>query len=104
MAAGLVQGLQFENRVTRRRVAERFHCRSFRNREEALNLAGEAIEIRFENRRAQLGGKLAYGVATAPQSADEYNFAGCAGIAHPIGIAAGANQIRSPSELDRGNG
>ena len=103
-AAGLVQGLQFENRVTRRKVVERFHYRSSWNQEESLNLAREAIEISFENRRAQVGGKLAYGIATALQGADEYDFADCAGIVHPIGIAAGANQIPSPSELNRVDG
>jgi|SRR6516162_1810443 len=103
-AAGLVQGLQFENRVTRRKVVERFHYRSSWNREESLNLAREAIEISFENRRAQVGGKLPYGVPTTPQGADEYNLADCAGIAHTIGIAASANQIPSLSELDRVDG
>jgi hypothetical protein len=48
---GLVQWLQLEDRVPRRQIVECFHCRSLRDGEEALHLAGEAVKIGFENRR-----------------------------------------------------
>src|SRR5215472_12531403 len=49
------------------------HCRSLRHGEEALHLAGEAVEIGLENRPAA-GRKLAHGVAAAHR-AGEHDFA-----------------------------
>jgi hypothetical protein len=43
----------------------------------------------------------ARGIAVAAHGAGEHDFAGCAGIAHPIGNAAGADQIPPPIEIER---
>ena len=51
-------------------IIECFHRRSLRYGEEALDLAGEAVEIGFENRWTQAGGKLAHGIAAPPHRAD----------------------------------
>ena len=42
---GLLCRLQLEDRIPRREIVERFHRRSFGDREETLHLAGEAIKI-----------------------------------------------------------
>src|SRR5216683_6557926 len=48
-----------------------------------------AVEIGRENRWTQAGAKLAHGIAAAAHRADERDFACRAGIAHPVGVAAG---------------
>ena len=100
-ASGLTQRLQLEDRVPRRYIVERFHRRSFRDREESLNLAIEAVKIGFENRWTHPREKLAHGIAMAAHCADEHHFACRAGIAHPVGIAAGANEITPPLEFEQ---
>jgi hypothetical protein len=82
---------KLEDRVTRRQIIECFHRRSLWHREEALYFACEAVEIGFENRGALVARKLADGIATAAQRAGEDDFTRRADIAHPVGIAAGAN-------------
>ena len=53
---GLVQWLQFEDRVLRRQIVECFHCRPLRNGEEALHLAGEAVKIALRTGGGMLTG------------------------------------------------
>src|SRR5262249_26830264 len=61
--SGVVQLLQFEDRVARRQVGKGLHRRALWHREKALHLSGEAVEIGFENRRAEGRRKLAHGIA-----------------------------------------
>ena len=42
-----------------------------------------------------------HGIAAAAHCADEHDFARRAGIAHPVGIAASADQVVLPREFDR---
>src|SRR6516165_8154993 len=100
----LVQWLQHEDRVARCEIVECFHRRSFWHREKALNLAGEAVEIGFEDRRPQVRRKLARTVALADQRADQHDLACRARIAHPVGVAAGADQIALSGEIERVDG
>src|ERR1700730_11919421 len=97
----LLEWLQLEDRVPRRRIVECFHRRSFLDGKEALHLAGEAVKIGFENRRTLAAGKLAHGIAVAAHRASEDDFACRADIAHPIGFAAGADQVAPPIEVKR---
>jgi hypothetical protein len=60
-----------------------------------------AIKIGFEDRWTHARGKLAHSIAVAAHRAGEHDFACCTGIAHPIGIAAGADQISPPIEIER---
>jgi hypothetical protein len=69
--------------------------------EEALYLAGESVKIRFEDRWTHAGRKLAHGIAVAAHRADEHDLACRTGIAHPVGIAASADQVVPPIEIDR---
>ena len=98
---GVLQQLQLKDRVTRCQILECVHCRSLRHRKKALHLAGKAVEIGFEDRRAQAGRKLRYGIAAAAHRTDESNFACRAGIAHSIRIAACADEIPPPVEIEQ---
>ena len=70
-------------------------------REEALDLAREAIEIGLQNRWTHVGWKLARGITAAAHRADEHDFARGAGIAHPVGVAARTDQIALAIEIER---
>ena len=82
-------------------ILERLCWRSLRHGEEALYLAGEAINVGFENRWTLAGRKLAHGIAVAAHRTGEHDFACSASIAHPVGIAAGADEIASSIEIER---
>lgn len=101
LRASLVQWLQREDRVTWRQIVERLHRRSLRDREEALDLAGEAVEICLENGWTHVGWKLARMVAAAAHRTDERDLTRRPSIAHPIGVAAGADQVALPFEIER---
>ena len=55
----------------------------------------------MKNRWTHVGWNLARSVAAAPYRADQRDLACCPGIAHPIGVAAGADQIALPFEIER---
>src|SRR5437773_4177323 len=69
-------------------------------RERSAGPRGEAVEIGFENRRTQAGRKARARHNGGGTSADECHFACRAGITHPVGVAAGADQIAPPLELE----
>src|SRR6516165_11098176 len=98
---GLVERLEREDGVTRRQIAERLDRRSLRYRKKALNLTGEAVKIGLENRWTHVRWKLACGVGAAPHRADKHDFTRCPGVAHPVGIASGADEIALPVEIER---
>jgi len=56
----LVQQLQDKDRITRRQIVECLHRRPLRYREEALDLAGKAVEIGLE-----IGGRMSGGSSRA---------------------------------------
>jgi hypothetical protein len=98
---GLIQWLQLEDRIPRRQIVKCFHWRSLRDQEEPLYLAGEAVKIGFEDRWTLAGRELAHGIAVAAHRASEDDFACRADISHPIGFAAGADQVAPPIEVKR---
>ena len=61
-----------------------------------MYVAGEAIKVGFENRWTLAGRKLAHGIAVAAHRTGEHDFACSASIAHPVGIAASADEIAPP--------
>jgi hypothetical protein len=97
----LLEWLQLEYRIPRRQIVECFHRRPLWDGEEALQLAGEAAKIGFENRWTLAGRELAHGIAVAAHRASEDDFACRADIAHPIGFAAGGDQVAPPIEVKR---
>ena len=102
--AVLSKGSSSKNRVPRRQILERLCWRSLRHGEEALYLAGEAINVGFENRWTLAARKLAHGIAVAAHRTGEHDFACSASIARPVGIAAGADEIASSIEIERVHG
>ena len=100
VVSGLRQWLKLEYGIARRQVLESLGGRSLRDREEALHLGGEAVEIRLENGRSRLGRKLAHGITAAAQGANEVDFTRNPGIASPIRIAPRTDQVAPPIELE----
>jgi hypothetical protein len=67
-----------------------------------LYLAGEAVKVGFENRWTLAGRKLAHGIAVvAAHRTGEHDFTCSTSIAHPVGIAAGADEIPPSIEIER---
>lgn len=89
--------LQLEDRVVMRQIVKGRNRRSLGDREEALHLARETVEIGFEDRRPLAGGKLAHGIIAAAAGTDEHDLAGRGGVARPVGVAAAQTRYRRPS-------